>query len=134
MVRVIERCAGLDVYRDTVAACIRISGIKDRPEQHIHTFGTTAVNLFPANPARYAQDLWPLQARVAAVAAVDGSRLVAQRANRGRRLYPPPLQQRGFTRVALDAILVEPRTGRRRKRGSCAARKHWKIVAACAWW
>jgi len=129
MVRVIERCAGLDVHRDTVAGCIRISGTKDRPEQHIQSFGTAAADLFPATPARYAQDLWPLQARFAAAAVVDGSRLAAQRANRGRRLRPPPMQQHRFARVALDAILVEPRTGRRRKRGFCAARKHWKSSA-----
>jgi hypothetical protein len=55
--------------------------------------------------------------------------LDAQRANRGRRLRPPPMQQHRFARVALDAILVEARTGRRRKRGFCAARKHWKSSA-----
>jgi hypothetical protein len=52
--------------------------------------------------------------------------LDTQEANRGRRLRPPLVQQRRFARVALDAILVEPRTGRRRKRRLCAARKHWK--------
>jgi hypothetical protein len=51
--------------------------------------------------------------------------LDTQAANRGR-LRPPLVQQRRFARVALDAILVEPRTGRRRKRRLCAARKHWK--------
>ena len=55
--------------------------------------------------------------------------LVAQRANRGRQLRPPPVQLRRFARVALDAILVEPRTGRRRKRRFGTARKHWKSLA-----
>lgn len=54
--------------------------------------------------------------------------LDAQRANRGRRLRPPPLQQRRFAHVALGAVVVETRTGRRRKRGFCAARKHWKSL------
>jgi len=45
MERVIERCAGLDVHRDTVAACIRIPGARGRPEQHIKTFSTTAAEL-----------------------------------------------------------------------------------------
>ena len=52
-----------------------------------------------------------------------------QAANRGRRLRKPPVQQRRFARVALDAILVEPRKGPRRKRRFCAARKHWKSLA-----
>jgi len=53
----------------------------------------------------------------------------AQRANPGRRLRKPPVQQRRFARVALDAILVEPRTTLRRKRRFCAARKRWKSLA-----
>ena len=52
-----------------------------------------------------------------------------QRANPGRRLRKPPVQQRRFARVALDAILVEPRTTPRRCRRFCAARKRWKSLA-----
>jgi len=52
----------------------------------------------------------------------------AQRANPGRRLRKPPVQQRRFARVALDAILVEPRTGPRRKRRFCKARRKWKSL------
>src|SRR2546426_10498320 len=37
MERVIERCAGLDVHKKTVAACVRVRGT-----QHVRTFGTTA--------------------------------------------------------------------------------------------
>jgi hypothetical protein len=55
--------------------------------------------------------------------------LDTQAANRGRRLRKPPVQQRRFARVPLDAILVEPRKGPRRKRRFCAARKHWKSLA-----
>jgi transposase len=41
MDRVVERCAGLDVHKDTVVACIRVTG--DRGERHEETvtFGTT---------------------------------------------------------------------------------------------
>jgi hypothetical protein len=55
--------------------------------------------------------------------------LEAQRANPGRRLRKPPVQQRRVARVPLAAILVEPRKGPRRKRRFCAARKHWKSLA-----
>src|SRR2546426_3351910 len=40
MERVIERCAGLDVHKKTVAACVRVRGT-----QHVRTFGTTAPEL-----------------------------------------------------------------------------------------
>jgi len=40
MERVIERCAGLDVHKKTVAACVRVRGT-----QHVRTFGTTATEL-----------------------------------------------------------------------------------------
>jgi hypothetical protein len=51
-----------------------------------------------------------------------------QRANRGQRLRKPPVAQRRFAQVALDSILVEPRTRRRRKRRFCAARGQWKSL------
>jgi len=51
-----------------------------------------------------------------------------QRANRGQRLQKPPVAQRRFAQVALDSILVEPRTRRRRKRRFCAARGKWKSL------
>jgi transposase len=40
MDRVIERCAGLDAHKKTVAVCVRSSG-----EQQVRTFGTTAAEL-----------------------------------------------------------------------------------------
>jgi len=52
-----------------------------------------------------------------------------QAANRGQRLRKPPMQHRRFARVALEAILVEPRTGRRKKRRFCAARRKWKSLS-----
>jgi hypothetical protein len=55
--------------------------------------------------------------------------LEAKRANPGRRLRKPALQERRFARVALDAIRVEPRNGPRRNRRFCAARKRWKSLA-----
>jgi hypothetical protein len=52
-----------------------------------------------------------------------------QAANRGRQLRRPPVQERRFAHVPLEAILVEPRTTPRRKRRFCAARKRWKSLA-----
>ena len=45
MERQIERGCGLDVHRDTVAACVRVPGAKSDREQHVRTFGTTAAEL-----------------------------------------------------------------------------------------
>ncbi len=45
MERVVERCAGLDVHKDTVAACVRVPGPRQRRAQEIKTFGTTAGDL-----------------------------------------------------------------------------------------
>jgi hypothetical protein len=52
-----------------------------------------------------------------------------QAANRGRQLRKPPVQERRFTQVRLDAILVEPRKLPRRTRRFCAARTRWKSLA-----
>lgn len=41
----IERSAGLDVHRDSVAACLRVPGPSGRRHQEIRTFGTTTVDL-----------------------------------------------------------------------------------------
>jgi transposase len=45
MERLNERGCGLDVHRDTVAACVRVPGVKGPREQHVRTFGTTAADL-----------------------------------------------------------------------------------------
>jgi hypothetical protein len=45
MEQLIERCCGLDVHRDTVAACVRVPGPSGRRAQTVQTFGTTAANL-----------------------------------------------------------------------------------------
>jgi hypothetical protein len=45
MERQIERGCGLDVHRDTVAACVRVPGGTGRRDQHVRTFGTTAADL-----------------------------------------------------------------------------------------
>ena len=45
MERLIERCAGLDVHRDTVAACVRVPGLNGKRHQEIRTFGATAADL-----------------------------------------------------------------------------------------
>jgi transposase len=45
MEQLIERGCGLDVHRDTVAACVRVPGVKGAREQHVRTFGATAADL-----------------------------------------------------------------------------------------
>jgi transposase len=45
MDRVLERCAGLDVHKKTVTACVRVPGISGDQAQHIRTFGTTTAEL-----------------------------------------------------------------------------------------
>ncbi len=41
----IERCAGLDVHKDTVTACVRFPGEGGGRAQEIHEFGTTTAEL-----------------------------------------------------------------------------------------
>jgi transposase len=45
MERQIERGAGLDVHRDTVATCVRVPGADGERAQHVRTFGTTTAEL-----------------------------------------------------------------------------------------
>ena len=41
----IERCCGLDVHKQTVAACARVPGAQGRRTQEVRTFGTTTPDL-----------------------------------------------------------------------------------------
>ena len=45
MDQVIERVSGLDVHRDSVAACVRVPGPRGPRVQQIRTFGTTTADL-----------------------------------------------------------------------------------------
>ena len=45
MDRWIERCCGLDVHKQTVAACVRVPGAQGRRTQEVRTFGTTTPDL-----------------------------------------------------------------------------------------
>ena len=45
METLIERCAGLDVHKDTVVACVRVPGPGGRRESHGHEFSTTTAGL-----------------------------------------------------------------------------------------
>jgi transposase len=45
MDQLIERCGGLDVHRDTVAACVRVPGPNGKRQHEVRTFGTTAAEL-----------------------------------------------------------------------------------------
>jgi transposase len=45
MDRVVERCCGLDVHKDTVVACVRTPGEGGKRHQEVRTFGTTTAQL-----------------------------------------------------------------------------------------
>jgi transposase len=45
MKRMVERCAGLDVHRDTVTACVRLPGEDGERSEEVRTFGTTTRQL-----------------------------------------------------------------------------------------
>jgi transposase len=45
MDRQLERCCGLDVHKETIAACVRSGGRSGRAVQHVQTFRTTAGDL-----------------------------------------------------------------------------------------
>jgi transposase len=45
MDRVVERCCGLDVHKDTVVACVRTPGEGGKRRQEVRTFGTTTLAL-----------------------------------------------------------------------------------------
>src|SRR5262249_23554058 len=45
MERLIDRGCGVDVHRETVAACVRVPGLRGTREQQVRTFGTTAAEL-----------------------------------------------------------------------------------------
>jgi transposase len=40
-----ERGGGLDVHKESVAACVRVGGRTGKTEQHVQTFGTTVGDL-----------------------------------------------------------------------------------------
>jgi transposase len=42
---VVARCAGLDVHKDTVVACVRTPGSDGQRAEQVRTFGTTTVEL-----------------------------------------------------------------------------------------
>ena len=45
MEQVLERCAGVDVHKKTVAVCVRVPGANGDRAQHVRTFGTTTAEL-----------------------------------------------------------------------------------------
>src|SRR6266508_1308047 len=45
MQRLVERCAGLDVHKDTVTACVRVPAENGERAEHVATFGTTTADL-----------------------------------------------------------------------------------------
>ena len=57
MDQLIERCCGLDVHRDTVAACVRVPGPNGKRQQEVRTFGATAGARAPLGCALLQPDL-----------------------------------------------------------------------------
>ncbi len=45
MDRIIDRCAGLDVHKDSVTACVRVPGERGERHQETRTFSTTTRGL-----------------------------------------------------------------------------------------
>jgi Transposase len=45
MERVVEGCAGLDVHKDTVMACVRVPGVEGERVQDLREYATTTVEL-----------------------------------------------------------------------------------------
>jgi transposase len=45
MEAILERCAGLDVYQETVVACVLYGELDRKPKQEIRTFSTTTQGL-----------------------------------------------------------------------------------------
>lgn len=45
MEQLIERCAGLDVHKETVAVCVRLPDVAGTRVQHVRTFGTMTADL-----------------------------------------------------------------------------------------
>ena len=45
MERQLERCCGLDVHKESIAACVRLGGRTGKAEQYVQTFGTTVAEL-----------------------------------------------------------------------------------------
>ncbi len=98
-----------------VYAAMRVAQARIAHEQHL-----TPEQLSPAR-------LFPRVAR-ASMAIVDAELffVATQRANPGVVLTKPDWGVLPPTQVALAALLVEPRRGRRRKRRFCASRRRWK--------
>jgi transposase len=60
MDRQLERCCGLDVHKDTIAACVRIGGPSGRAAQHVQTFRTTTADLLVLRDWLAAQGVTPV--------------------------------------------------------------------------
>jgi len=59
MNRLIDRCAGLDVHKDTVVACVRVPGEDGVRGAETTTFSTTTAGLLTLRPLcqRYVRQL-----------------------------------------------------------------------------
>ena len=57
MDQLIERCAGLDVHKKTVAACVRVPGPRGERRQETRTFSTMTEGLLALRDWRCAQQV-----------------------------------------------------------------------------
>jgi hypothetical protein len=62
-----QRCAGLDVHKETVVACIRIAA-DATPVQHVQTFATTTSGLLALADWLSSYETFPRRLRVLQVA------------------------------------------------------------------
>src|SRR5262245_54371513 len=110
MERVIERCAGLDVRKKTVAVCVRVPGADGTRDQHVRTFGTTAPELLAVRD-------W-LQAHGVTDVAMEST---------GSTGNPSSMCSRTRSRVCSSTRLISPRyPGERRMSGiACGLANCW---------
>jgi hypothetical protein len=60
MDRLLERCAGLDVHKKTVTACVRVPSARGVRHQEVRTFGTTTEELLALRDWLTAQAVTPV--------------------------------------------------------------------------
>jgi transposase len=101
MEQVFERCAGLDVHKATVSACVRIPKAGGRRHQEIRTFGTST------------NDLLAMRDWLAGYA-------VTHIAMEATGVYRKPIYyvlEEGFTLLLVNAAHVKQVPGRKSRRG-----------------
>lgn len=120
MEQMIERCAGLDVHKQTVAVCIRVPGPAGDREQHVRTFGTMTADLLAPRD-------WLTAHGVTHVALESAGKHTSGKTRNGNRWLRTTL-----TEAALAAIRVKDSRLAARYRRVMRHRGHKKAVVAVA--